>query len=163
MKLLVAIHGILTNQTDASWPDKLDAWMFTRHPDIKVIKKEYRAGPFPRWNCLVKDPAIAKSLANEVELFLAPSSLSSLPSPVPLWFVAHSNGAIIALLTAQILAQRGYTISGLILTGAACQADIAKNGVLELLGRGALGAAIAYSVQDDQVLPGNSRSPLHIL
>ena len=49
--LLVAIHGIMTNQTTASWPDKLDAWMFDYAPEIKVIKKEYRAGPFPRWNC----------------------------------------------------------------------------------------------------------------
>src|SRR5436190_823500 len=154
MKLLVAIHGILTNQTDASWPDKLDAWMFTRHPDIKVIKKEYRAGPFPRWNCLVKDPAIARSLANELELFLDRPFLDPGPQP-ELWFVAHSNGAVIALLTAQILAQRGYSISGVILTGAACEADIASDGILELLGRGARGAAIAYSSQDDQVLPGN--------
>ena len=57
--LLVAIHGIMTNQTNASWPDKLDAWMFDRDPEIKVLKKEYRAGPFPRWNCRVKDPRIA--------------------------------------------------------------------------------------------------------
>src|SRR5436853_260262 len=53
--LLVAIHGIMTNQTYASWPDKLDPWMFARDPSVKVLKKEYRAGPFPRWNCLVLD------------------------------------------------------------------------------------------------------------
>src|SRR5437867_9374489 len=114
--LLVAIHGIMTSQTDASWPDKLDAWMFGHAPEIKVIKKEYRAGPFPRWNCYVKDPALARSLANELELFLSPpvapksdeggsSPVTRHPSP-SLWFVAHSNGAVIALLTAKILAQR---------------------------------------------------------
>src|SRR5882762_6073557 len=135
--LLVAIHGIMTNQTTASWPDKLDAWMFDQDPAIKVIKKEYRAGPFPRWNCRVKDPYLARSLANELELFLEPSRFNAstfqpfnvCPS---LWFVAHSNGAVIALLTAKLLAQRGLKIDGLILTGAACEADIAKNGVLEL-------------------------------
>src|SRR5436190_8690005 len=100
--LLVAIHGIMTNQTNASWPDKLDAWMFDHAPDIKVIKKEYRAGPFPRWNCRVKDPALARSLANELELFLRPSSMSHLPSSPSLWMVAHSNGAVIALLTAKL-------------------------------------------------------------
>src|SRR2546426_12153372 len=68
--LVAAIHGILTNQTDPSWPDKLDAWMFDRDPEVKVLKKEYRAGPFPRWNCQVKDPLLAHSLANELELFL---------------------------------------------------------------------------------------------
>ncbi len=70
MTLLAAIHGILTSQTDPSWPDKLDAWMYVRDPGVKVLKKEYRAGPFPRWNCWIKDPLLARSLANELELFL---------------------------------------------------------------------------------------------
>src|SRR5256885_2716882 len=68
--LLAAIHGILTRQTDPSWPDKLDVWMLKRDPQIKVLKKEYVAGPFPRWNCWVKDPRLAQALANEIELFL---------------------------------------------------------------------------------------------
>ena len=58
--ILVAIHGIMTSQTDPSWPDKLDAEMYHRDPEVKVIKKEYHAGPFPRWNCYVKDPALAR-------------------------------------------------------------------------------------------------------
>src|SRR4051812_761006 len=63
MKAIVAaIHGILTNQTDPSWPDKLDAWMLQRDPEIKVLKKEYSAGPFSLWNCQVKDPRLARSL-----------------------------------------------------------------------------------------------------
>src|SRR5258707_15344176 len=70
--ILVAIHGILTSQTEPSWPDKLDAWMYRRDPTVKVLKKEYRAGPFPRWNCWIKNPLLARSLANELELFLCP-------------------------------------------------------------------------------------------
>ena len=71
MKAIVAaIHGILTSQTDPSWPDRFDAWMLERDPEVKVLKKEYRAGPFPWWNCWVKDPLLARGLANEVELFL---------------------------------------------------------------------------------------------
>ena len=204
--ILVAIHGIMTNQTDASWPDKLDAEMYHRDPEVKVIKKEYRAGPFPRWNCLVKDPALARSLANELELFLVQSSKfkvqgSTVPlgSPSPggegrgegeslchtldfrlqtldlspaLWFVAHSNGAVIALLTAKILIDRGYKIAGLILTGAACEADLAKNGIANWLRprpasdpqlstlnhQPSLGAAIAYCSHDDAVLAGDPRA-----
>ncbi len=153
--LLVALHGIMTNQTDPSWPDKLDAWMFDRDPRVKVLKKEYRAGPFPHWNCWIKDPSLARSLANEIELFVtAPShsSHASHSSQLPIWLVAHSNGAVIALLTAKLLIQRGYQIAGLILTGAACEADLAKNGVLQWLEEGKLAAAVAYSSPDDQVL-----------
>jgi hypothetical protein len=190
--LIAALHGILTNQTDPSWPDKFDAWMYHRDPEVKVLKKKYRAGPFPRWNCWFKDPFLARSLANEIELFLnqpiecqSPSESSSRttheprtlsghvsdsehtpppnravsnPTPAlsrpPVWFVAHSNGAVIALLTAKRLIAHGYQVGGLILTGAACEADVAKNGVLEWWSDGVLGNAIAYSSVDDHVLPG---------
>ena len=177
--LLTAIHGILTSQTDPSWPDKFDAWMFQRDPAIKVLKKEYCAGPFPCWNCWVKDPWLARGLANEIELFLNPksaqpiqqapatASLSYLrgrrgvgrggPFSSPIWFVAHSNGAVIALLAAHRLIQRGYHIGGLILTGAACDADLQKNRILEWLSTGALGAAISYSSEDDHVIAGDPR------
>lgn len=169
--ILLAIHGILTNQTNPSWPDQLDAWMYRHAPELKVLKKEYRAGPFPRWNCWFKDPLLAASAANELELLLAgsgpnrsaavtvatpqPSALSSPPS---LWLVAHSNGAVIALQIAKRLIARGHRLEGLLLTGAACEADIAQNGILTWLQNGALGAAIAYCSPDDQVLAGD---PLH--
>src|SRR5436190_688227 len=167
--LLVAIHGILTSQTDVSWPDKFDAWLFARAPGVKVLKKEYFAGPFPQWNCSVKDPHLARSLASEIELFLTQpgkdafhrvTSISLHQSTTPaLWFVAHANGAVIALLTAKLLVERGYKIAGMVLTGAACEADLAKSGLLDLIRRGSLNAVIAYSSHDDTVLPGPVRQP----
>src|SRR5437867_10352054 len=150
--IIAAIHGIMTNQTDQSWPDKLDAWMYQRDPEVKVLKKEYRAGPFPRWNCNVKDPLLAHSLANDFGLFLGARN-----SP-PIWLVAHSNGAVIALLTAKRLIERGYQIGGMILTGAACEADIHKNQIFEWYCQFKLGAAIAYSSKDDAVLAGDARA-----
>ena len=148
--IIAALHGIMTGQTDPSWPDKLDAWMFQRDPRVKVLKKEYRAGPFPRWNCWIKDPLLARALANELELFLRPQRSTFNPQ---LWFVAHSNGAVIALLTARLLIKRGFKIGGLILTGAACEADIERNEVLQWRCRGMLGSAIAYSSTEDHILP----------
>src|SRR4030081_1235682 len=97
--IIAAIHGIMTSQTDPSWPDKLDAWMFDHAPSVKVLKKKYTAGPFPRWNCYLKDPHLARSLAAELELFLKRQPFDPSPQPA-LWFVAHSNGAVIALLAA---------------------------------------------------------------
>ncbi len=195
--IIAAIHGILTGQTNPAWPDKFSAWMYGRDPEVHVTTRHYWAGPFPRWNCWIKDPWLARSLANELELFLThhesrttpPPSLppvpvqgsgfevqgsrfSAVPStpsatfdppsppqpspppPPPIWFVAHSNGAVIALLATKRLIARGYQIGGLILTGAACQADIEKNGILDWWSRGALGAGLAYSSPDDQILDG---------
>jgi hypothetical protein len=186
--VIAAIHGILTGQTSPSWPDELDAWLFQRNPDFKVLKKEYAAGPFPRWNCWVKDPRLARSLANELALFVEDHSGGTnraaallpgvsfpdaeRPSPCPgfvtrqsppIWFVAHSNGAVIALLTAQRLIARGYQIGGLLLTGAACEADVERSGVQEWCSSGALGAAIAYSSEDDEVVAGDPRVARSVL
>lgn len=167
--LLIAIHGILTRQTDASWPDHLDAWLYARDPGVKVLKKEYSAGPFPRWNCWVKDPRLARGLAAEIGLFLegqsAPaagragvdrgSSSRILPA---VWFVAHSNGAVIALEVTKRLVARGGRVGGLILTGAACDGEITRSGVLEWVIRGRLGWAVAYSSREDRVVAGDARA-----
>lgn len=156
MTLLVAIHGILTRQTDVSWPDRLDAWMSRRDPAVRVLKKEYAAGPFPRWNCWVKDPQLAHGLARELALFWPPPGVEA-PQP-NVWFVAHSNGAVIALLAARRLIASGHRIGGLILTGAACDADLARNGVFSWWQAGQLGAALAYASADDRVLPAYAGS-----
>lgn len=158
-RIIVAIHGILTGQTDPSWPDQLDAWMFHHAPDLKVLKKEYAAGPFPRWNCLVRNPRLARSLANELELLEANRTPSRLTE---VWLVAHSNGAVIALETARLLIRRGCVVTGLILTGAACGPDIARTSLLAWTQADLLRRAIAYCSPDDRVLAGPFR-PLHPL
>jgi hypothetical protein len=155
--ILAAIHGILTSPVAASWPDELDAWLFERDCGIKVLKKEYAAGPFPRWNCWVKDPLIARSLVNEILLFhpggLPPGTAATAASALPsIWLVAHSNGAVIALLTTKMLLARGCQIDGTILIGGACEPDIRRNGVLAWTRSRQLGCAIAYCSQEDGVL-----------
>ncbi len=155
--IVVAIHGILTRQTDASWPDRLDAWLFARDPQVRVLKKEYAAGPWPIWNCLVKDRRLAAGLANELELFVK-SGGNDLP---PIWVVAHSNGAVIALLTIQRLIARRVWIGGLIFAGAACESDLGRNGVDAWLRAGQLGCAVAFSSREDWVLSGDARVSEH--
>jgi hypothetical protein len=159
--IIVAIHGILTGQTHASWPDKLDGWLFRRDPQVKVLKKEYAAGPFPRLNCWLKNPRLAEAAAEEILLLLgSPADPSMAPignnhgqSFPPIWLIAHSNGAHIALLLTNKLIARGCWIGGLILTGAACEADIARNGILARLRSGQIGMAIACCSAEDHVLP----------
>ena len=164
--IIAAIHGILTSETDPSWPDRFSEWMYERDREVHVTTRHYFAGPFPRWNCWVKDPWLARGLANELELFLRGQGSSFSP---PVWLVAHSNGAVIALLVTKRLIARGYQIGGLILTGAACEADVARSGVLGWRApagpgaRPALGAAIAYSSEDDAVVAGDARAPANWL
>jgi pimeloyl-ACP methyl ester carboxylesterase len=139
--VLAAVHGILTSQTDTSWPDKLQAWMLDRDYDVLVLKKEYCAGPLPRWNNFWKNPRIAKGLAAEIQLYRG-----------DVWLVAHSNGAVIALMAAKMLIKQGRKIGGLILTGAACDGDVKSNGIAAWRQAGNLGKAIAYSSPNDKVV-----------
>lgn len=153
--LLVALHGILTGQSGPSWPDHLDAWFYRQNggANVHVLKKEYLAGPFPRWNLWVKNRRLARALTLELELFLAHHHTHV---DRRVWLVAHSNGADIALRVASQLIRGGHVIAGLILIGAACSADVRRNGVERWLLTGQLGVAVAFCSRHDRVLPGRA-------
>lgn len=150
MIICAAIHGILTGQTSASWPDQLDAWMSRNDPRVEVIKKEYSAGPFPRLNWF-KNRRLARSLANEIQLFIDPKD----PAPGStdhVWLVAHSNGAVIALETLRRLNAAGVRVRGVFLTGAACGSDVDENGIAAAMEAGLLDRAVSRSSPDDGVV-----------
>lgn len=149
--LLVAVHGIRTSQADPSWPDELDAWMFERDEGVKVLKKEYYAGAFPRFNTFFRDPKIARGLASEIAAFMV------LDNPPDVWLVCHSNGVVIGLKTIAMLLRDGFDVNGAILVGGAWPSDVRKNKVLsmttEKFWRGSLLQAVAFSNQGDDTVP----------
>lgn len=148
--LVVAIHGILTNQTEASWPDRLDAHLW----DCKVLKREYAAGPFPIWNTFIKNHQLAAKLVAELALF------------GEYWqfhIVAHSNGCDVALKTAKQLAARGRRVETLILTGSITHPSVTKSGVLELVREDRIGRAFAYCSEGDLPLRLPFRWPYYDL
>lgn len=152
--LVVAYHGILTGQTSRSWPDAFDAWMLDRYPDVKVLKCEYPAGPFPVWNHFVKNPRLARARANEIEEILR-------YGPRRIGMVGHSNGTHIEVLTARELARRGIATEVLITTGSVLHPSVRKNGILDLMEAGMLERAYAYCSGGDLPLriPGFLRWP----
>lgn len=159
--IVAAIHGILTGQTDASWPDKLVAWAAVHAPDWLVVKKEYSAGPSPRWNNFVRNPRLAKSLVNEIlEIVEAywPGRTGYAELP-PIWFIAHSNGAQIAMRAVKLLIDRGFKVAGVILTGAASESDLFRSLIWDWVYRvNRLQKAIAYSSEQDRTVSGDPRA-----
>ena len=149
--LVIAIHGIMTSQTDASWPDKFDAWMARRDDSFKVLKKEYAMGWWPLWNVWFKDPRLARALTNEIAEFCEGSGGKIYRHP-EIWIVAHSNGCVITMLTLKLLFAMGIKVKGVILTGGACEADVNATGILDWVSRGLLGVAAAFSNYDDEVV-----------
>lgn len=140
--IIVAIHGILTRTTSPSWPDALDAFL----PDCKVERRYYFAGPFPIFEHFVKNPRLARVLADEIAMVKR-----NLPG-VPLHFVAHSNGCDIALQTIQLLAKRGIRTDSAILTAAVIDPDVDRSGVTKLILDRQLGRAYAYCSKLDRAL-----------
>lgn len=137
----------MTSTTDASWPDKLDAWMEQHDPRVHVIKKEYAAGPFPRLNWF-KNRRLAKGLVAELMEFQGGAA----DCATPIWLVAHSNGALIALEAMRRLVVEGIKVRGLFLTGAACESDVERNGVAGAMQAGLLDRAVSWSSAEDGVV-----------
>lgn len=172
--LVVAIHGILTGRTVASWPDRFAEWCEQHGVDARIERKEYFAGPFPTWNVLVKNRILAKGLAAEVELWGAEDrrpdahgmtdidqALSSAPKIARrrICFVAHSNGTDIALKAVKRLAARGIATDTIILVGSVVQPDVARNGIRELLVTKMLRRAVAYWSPSDSAIGIAGRLP----
>lgn len=143
LPIVVAIHGILTPQIEVSWVDRLDAFAALNNYNCRVLKREYGAGPLPLWNVLVKNRLHSRSLVNEIELFGNECRLS---------FVAHSNGTDIALKTIHALAARGIRTDRFVALGSILHSDVRKNGIMDLIENGHLGAAFSYSSTSDDAV-----------
>lgn len=182
LPIVIAIHGILTRQTVADWPDEFDAWCDRQGVAAKVLKKEYTAGPFPWWNVQVENRLLARGLAAEIELFYdrtaAVSQTSRSESNTqgdgnvaaadaphtaalrrsgstalrPIHFIAHSNGTDVALKTIKLLAARGIPTHTFIAVGSVLNPSIEKNGIAVLFHEGDLKRAVAYCSWNDRAI-----------
>ena len=148
--IVIALHGILTKETDPSWPDRFEDWALLHDEGLHVRKRKYFELPFPRINWF-KNRWLARSLA--AELLLAAQE----DPEWSIWFVAHSNGTCLAWLTVKRLIESGVKVGGMILTGSALEAEVRRNQVLTWCAQGKLGCAISYSSPDDLVTGGDPR------
>jgi predicted alpha/beta hydrolase family esterase len=149
--IVFAIHGILTGQTSASWPDRFDAWCENVGVNAKVLKREYRAWPLPIFNVVLKNRWLARACLAELNTMA--------PSERPIHFVAHSNGTDIALKCVKRLAKRRIRTETLIVVGSVLQPDVFRNGVFDLVESRMLGSAVAYSSRNDGAIGAASHLP----
>ena len=152
MHLVSLIHGIRTGLTSRSWPQSLGPYLM-QVDGVHTEAVYYEAGPLPLWNTIIKNPRIARALANRIEAQREwhPELVHSI--------VAHSNGTDIAIRLMRELVSRGIRTRTAILTGAAIHSDVDKNGLAELIRNGHLGRAIAYSSPADTVVRHLQRIP----
>jgi len=150
---LVAIHGILTRRTSASWPRRLLPLAEQLAPGLSTEAHYYAAGPVPPWNVWVVNPRIARGLAVSIEQRV-------LRADTAVHIVAHSNGTNIAAALAERLARREIRVESLVLIGSALHSDVRRNGLADLVADGWVRRAWAWCSPDDlavrrlQSLPG---------
>jgi len=152
MNLIIAIHGILTRQTQANWPHVFQAWCARHQVNATVLTKEYEAGPIPLFNVHFQNRWLAKGLADEIELFFDDRRFPNI------FFIAHSNGTDVALKTIQLLAARGIPTRAFIAVGSVLKSDIDSNGVQELVLAADLDRAISYSSNNDLAIKWGQHS-----
>jgi hypothetical protein len=149
--LIIAIHGIYTGQTSASWPDKFDGYCERHDLAVSVRKKEYSAGFWSRKNLGWTNPRLARGLEAETLELLTNHALGTV-SDRPIHFLSHSNGTDIALRTIKLLAERNIITDTFIAIGSVLKPDIEKNGIADLLDDGRLRKAVAYCSTRDRAI-----------
>jgi hypothetical protein len=149
--IIAAVHGILTRQAVASWPDIFQAWCRGQGIEADVIKKEYVALPLPSFNVFFKNWLLARGLAAEIEAMVAIDQEAD-ELAAPIHFISHSNGTDIVLKTIKMLARRGIRTGVAVFIGSVLRADMKRNGVLKLIGEGQLQGAFAYCSKRDGAL-----------
>lgn len=154
INLIVAIHGILTGRADATWPERFERWAAARLDRTAVLTDQYDAGPFPVWNCFIRNPRASRALGKVVENWI--DSAPEDNQRVRVHIVAHSNGCDIARRLAIRLTSRGYDVESLLLFSAAIPNTVEKMGLWPALKSepetGRLGRLVIYSGDSDRVL-----------
>jgi pimeloyl-ACP methyl ester carboxylesterase len=150
LNLIVAVHGILTGRGDPTWPERLERWAASHWPGVAVLTDQYDSGPFPVWNCFLRNPRAAKALSRVVENWVDQGESDG--QKVRVHLVAHSNGCDIVRRLAIRLMSRGYRVESVLLFSGAVQNSAAKMGLSPFLSVGRLGRLVVYSADGDRVL-----------
>lgn len=143
--VIVAIHGILTRTTDPSWPDRLRAHVFREGYDAHVIPSQYFAFGVPVLEVGALNWWRARQILGDIEPFLD-------SYPPRLHIVAHSNGGDIAIRVARNLWSRGHSVDTLVLTCAAAESDVGKNGVYPAWCADKIDRAVAWCGRQDTLI-----------
>lgn len=139
--LICPIHGI--DSTNSGWVEQFKSFVSQQWPEAVVIEPDYWVGPFPIINNWICDPYVSKALAKTIQ---------SQCGTLPVFFVAHSNGAVIALRTAQLLIAAGKSVGGSVMMAGAIDPDVVQTGLLSNVNAKQLGFAAAYCSKEDDVL-----------
>lgn len=146
--LIYALHGIDSDNED-SFVEPFEDFIAVNDKDMTVLSHEYTAGPLPLFNNWWLDGRLATDIYQQI---------LKVRGTRPIYLVAYSNGTVIALRVAKMLAAFGIRVGGIILIAGAIEANIERNGIQKLFSTGKLGLAAAYCSHEDDVVRGDPRA-----
>jgi len=152
--LFIAIHGILGGVTrrDAL----LDFSVHVKRLEIPafVMRREYKAGPFPLVNRYWTNPRVAKGFAAS-----AISIIEELGNVHRIFAVTHSNGGNVGVMFMREMSAAGHRVNGCVMIASATHSDASKNGLLDLHMNHGLDRAVVYWSDQDRVIAPRQSYP----
>lgn len=147
MDLIIGIHGILAGVTRRDAMLEFSFHARRKRPGAHVLRREYRAGPFPWLNKIWTNPRAAKGIAAS-----AIRAMRALKEVERVYLLTHSNGACVGTLVMQRLAGAGIRTEACVMIASALQSDIRENGLSRLVDSGKLGKAVVWHSAGDRVI-----------
>lgn len=150
--VLLQAHGILTGQSDPTWPQYGDAWFAAHHPQVRTVNTRYYQLPFPRV-AAIKNTRRSRDLSRQVTTAVTLLAEQTGTRPT-VSMVAHSNGGVIAMQVARALIAKGQPVESMILIAPALRTSDASREIAGWLDTGMLETALLVRPTRDLVIGG---------
>jgi hypothetical protein len=142
-------HGIRTPRRAITAPERFQAFV-AFSDDMVVLTDHYPAGPFPKWNMMLKNQRIAEAQATVLMHWIDRAERQN--TEIRISLAGHSNGCDINRRTAMVLEKkgRGRFVHCIIAIAGVTDPDPRKQGIAEMVERGT--RLINWSSPNDRAL-----------
>lgn len=151
-------HGILTGDSDITWPDFGTFWFWDFAPNVRTITSHYFELPLPRIAAL-RNPDRSRRLAMRLRS-MQDMYFDQVGVDPAISLVSHSNGAVLNLQAARLLIEDGIKIHAMVLIAPAIRTKDASEEIDRWLLSGMLGRAVLVRPRLDGLLSLVSRAKI---
>lgn len=148
--------GILTGDESPSWPEFGTAYFEAFHPEVSTVNTDYFEWPLPRL-AAIRNTGRSRRLVRRIRT-AAQYLVELRETPAEIAFVAHSNGAVLALQACRELIGSGVAVRSLVLIAPALRTRDASREIGDYLATGMLDFALLVRPTKDAVIGAVGRS-----
>lgn len=159
--LVVALHGILTGDTEPDWSDSLAGWLQEQSARYTVITAEYFELPLPRV-AAIRNRSRSRSLIHRIDARAREIQRTFGTAPL-ISILGHSNGGVLADQVIEGVIGKGWQIHGVLFMAAAVRAKRQTQRCVSWIRTGALEKAGLVIASRDRLLGAMRWDPVAIV